>query len=136
MNVSAAKRLFLMAQKSCKISHYMVAEFSLEEGGPCFVCLCAKQSVVYSHRTAAVGAAVAINFPSFGELPLKKVPINSIDRHAEKATANTLLQCDQIIFLRISTAGILHYSIKLSTKNIYVLAFSRNAVALHSSRKK
>ena len=86
----------------------MVAEFSLEEGGPCFVCLCAKQSVVYSHRTAAVGAAVAINFPSFGELPLKKVPINSIDRHAEKATANTLLQCDQIIFLRISTAGILH----------------------------
>ena len=70
----------------------MVAEFSLEEGGPCFVCLCAKQSVVYSHRTAAVGAAVAINFPSFGELPLKKVPINSIDRHAEKATANTLLQ--------------------------------------------
>ena len=114
----------------------MVAEFSLEEGGPCFVCLCAKQSVVYSHRTAAVGAAVAINFPSFGELPLKKVPINSIDRHAEKATANTLLQCDQIIFLRISTAGILHYSIKLSTKNIYVLAFSRNAVALHSSSKK
>ena len=65
------------------------------------MCLCAKQSVVYSHRTAAVGAAVAINFPSFGELPLKKVPINSIDRHAEKVTKSYFSESQLLEFYTI-----------------------------------
>ena len=49
----------------------MVAEFSLEEGA--MLCVCVLNNRWYILIDAASLGAAAINFPSFGELPLKKL---------------------------------------------------------------